>query len=167
MPKLRKGGVGFYVIISEAHLTKLKELIAAKAKAQGKSVHGALSAEVEVAIEDYIEKHTSLTPHVEVRMNPGFPLDKAVCLQILQALGRKGIEYEFVQRDLEDAVAQLRGSDKRTVKHWTERLLHYEFVSVRYPGLTEEDAEGKTLMNPKWARRLQKTPIFKVLYHPK
>jgi len=167
VPKAPNGKTGIYVYIRNIHLAKLKEIIEAKAKAENKSTHGGLSAEVEIAVEDYIKKHSgNLTPYVEVRINPGYPADKALCLQILQALGRKGIEYEFVQRDLEDAVAELRGSDKRTVKHWTERLLHYEFISVRYPGLTEEDAEGKTLMNPKWARRLQKTPIFKVLYHP-
>jgi len=163
LPRVPAGKVGIYIYVTKGTLEKFHNLVHASAR----SSYGDLSRPIEVAMEEYIASHSTLNPHTHMHMNPGFPLDKTICLQILQALGRRGIEKEFLESHLADAVAEVRGSDKRTVKHWTERLLHYEFISVKYPGLTEEDAEGKTLMNPKWARHLQKTPIFKVLYHPR
>lgn len=112
----------------------------------GRPVYGSISRSVEVALEDYIEKHGTLDAHTQVRMNPGYPPDKAVCVQILYALTKRGIENEFVSRDLVNAVAEVRGSDRRTVKHWRTRLEEYGFISVRIVSLG--------------------VPIFKMLYHP-
>lgn len=145
------------VYITEGTLRKFLELM--DARTRGTSKHGALSRMVEVALEDYIEAHGTLIPHTQARANPGFPMDSAVCLQIIMNLSKRGITYECPESLIAAAVGELRGSDYRTVQHWIERLIHYRYIGHR-PTEPQEDKGFVQLGKPK-------NPIFRILYHPK
>ena len=57
------------------------------------------------------------------KMNPIQTLEK-----IMETLTKNGYSYQVTRRDLEKAIIQVRGIDKRTIERWIQLLLIFEFI---------------------------------------
>ena len=56
-------------------------------------------------------------------MNPTKTLE-----QIMEVLTRNGYSYQVARKDIEKAIIQVRGIDKRTIERWIQLLLIFGFL---------------------------------------
>jgi len=122
MPKIPKGKVQILVYVSEEVANKLHEYIRRK---YPRSTHGALSSEVQKAIEHWLSEVGSATmegdPNTHAHTDSGVSRVDA----IIKWLRDKGYVNQFTVRDWEIACIYTVGSDKRTIDKYfklAERL---------------------------------------------
>lgn len=126
-------GVGLYVRVDEEIAQKLRELV--------KGRHGLLSYHVNEALKKYLEKleqenkqttkkeartvtkYTNLKPKPKVKQKPEQIVFEQVKAYLTTQYGLDFIQPEPVTIPtdlLEEAIMNVRGSDKRTVEKWIE-----------------------------------------------
>ncbi len=121
MPKLGKNKVGLYVSINKEIEGKLRRLIIAK---YGEYRKGYLSAEVEAALEAWINTHkyTQANGKAINNINP-LPRYYQIWQQVKNFIRhRYDVNLEEVHqipvKMVKEAIAFIRGTDPRTVRKW-------------------------------------------------
>ena len=117
MPKPPLGKKGIYVYLDEPVFESLWEYIKEIYK---ESIYGALSAEVQNAIVEYLRiKHAQI--HTRP-LNPRTPTVHRICREIVQRLKDEGFVNQVSSRVLAKVIGEVRGADRRTVRKWVELL---------------------------------------------
>jgi hypothetical protein len=119
MPKrsqIPKGKKPLTILISE---DIYKQLVDVAVNWYGKS-HGALSAYVEYALRLALEKHTQI--HTKNPKNSVRAIYEQVKQKIKEITSSKLIPEEIPEKILEVAIADVRGSDPRTIEKWKNLL---------------------------------------------
>jgi hypothetical protein len=96
-----------------------KQLIDVAVNWYGKS-HGAISAYVEYALRLALEQHTQI--HTKNPKNSVRAVYEQVKQKIKEITSSKLIPEEIPEKILEVAIAEVRGSDPRTVEKWKNLL---------------------------------------------
>ena len=113
---------------------RLRKLI----KAKFERFYGALSQEVEDALEHWVGAHeSSLDAYTKkhTRINPAFPKVHVWAREIIRELGLGTLQVRRV--DLERAIAKVRGSDTRTQEKWIGFLVKEGYLKIIGFGIFE------------------------------
>lgn len=117
MPNPPSGKKGVYVYLDDAVYVNLWQYIKQMYK---KSTYGALSAEVQNAVVEYLRiKHAQI--HTRP-LNPKTPTVHKICREIVQSLKDEGFINQVSSRVLTKVIGEIRGTDKRTVRKWIRQL---------------------------------------------
>jgi len=125
MPKIPKGKKGIYVYISESLYSRLWGYIKEKYE---ENVHGALSLEVENALEkylDFVRLHTNTHKNLHVEL----ARSHRYAVQIINYLRDKGFHSQCTKKDVFEAISVIRGSDNRTLRKWLRFLIDNGYLS--------------------------------------
>jgi len=134
MPRLPSDKAQLNVIVSRKLLNELKKLISWK---HGEYRKGLLSQEVEEALWCWVrmhtQKHTNSTDEPPVK---GGKIEK-VWDRIRQLIKEKYgfMPQQISRRDLEWAIAEVRGGDKRTISKWIRLFLQYKYIDTVNPSV--------------------------------
>ena len=125
MPKLPKGKRGLYILVDEVIHSKLWDFIRKK---YDKNVYGALSFEVEKAIEYYLQAagmHTNTHKFEDSTL----PRTHRYCREIIRWLKDHYPGYErFTVSQIREAIMNVRGSDDRTLRKWLRNLVRLGYL---------------------------------------
>jgi hypothetical protein len=138
MYKIPKGKVRISVLIRKEIADKLWELI----KMKYEKPHGMLSYEVEQALQAWLAAHTSGTQILAMKANPQ-PKIVRVWDQVKHFLRER---YGYVgfptgaqipKIHVIEAIAAVRGDDRRTIEGWLERFQKFKLLKPISPNVYE------------------------------
>jgi len=127
MPKIPEGKVRIDVYINEEIFNKLMQL----AKMKYRRLHGALSREVEEALNYWIQKH-ELEAHTQTLTDPETPR----LIKNLELIMKRLKQLGFFRNDrisINDwirACSETVGSDKRTWKKYLNYAIQYQYLKT-------------------------------------
>ncbi|RJS92423.1 hypothetical protein CW705_02755 [Candidatus Bathyarchaeota archaeon] len=124
MPKVPKGKAILYAYVDEVLLSKLRGLIRQKYE---ENIHGALSFEVEKAIEYYLQV-ADLHTNTHKPQDPTLPRTHRIAQQIIQVLRDRGFYNQVSINEVYKAISDIRGSDPRTKKKWLMFLVNRGYL---------------------------------------
>jgi len=117
------GKAHLHVLIDEKLLEEFKAMVARKYPGV---FRGVLSAEVQNALAHWLRlQHTQI--HAKP-VNPGVPLVHRACREIVDRLKAAGYLNQVSWRVLEETIAEVRGSDRRTIEKWWRLLLKHGYL---------------------------------------
>ena len=117
MPNTPRGKHGIYAYIDLNVYNDLWEYIK---EVYPDSTYGAFSTEIQNAIVEYLNiKHAQI--HT-IALNPRTPTVHKICREIVQAIKDQGFINQVSSRALSKIIAEIRGSDRRTIRKWIEQL---------------------------------------------
>lgn len=96
--------------------------------------YGSISEELEKLIKNYIDEHehTNTQKHMHAHTNVKHrnPPDKVflVWQRVKSILASQGYIHQTTLKFLSDAIMEVRGTDKRTIKKWIKLFEKYGFV---------------------------------------
>jgi hypothetical protein len=123
MTKIPKGKKGIYVLINEEVYNKLMNLI----KIKYNRLHGALSAEVEEALEFWLRVQSS-SAETNAYISPVAPKVHRGLERIFKVLRELGFFYQFTLNDWIKACAITVGHDPRTYKKYLKYALMFNKI---------------------------------------
>jgi len=133
---VKKGNISIGLSISEDLFNKFRRFLAAK---YGVVQRGLISCEVELALESYMADYRSHTHKTQTNLlvapNPTpfvFQVREDVKKYMREKLGYE-VVYQVPLRHVQEAIAMVRGSDKRTINKWLKTFQKYKilkFISV-------------------------------------
>jgi hypothetical protein len=138
MYKVPKGKVRICALVRKEIVDKLWELI----KMKYERPHGAFSYEVEQALQAWLAAHTRGTQVLASKANPQ-PRTVRVWEQVKQFLKERYGYAGFVtgvqipKAHVIEAIACLRGDDRRTIDGWLERFQKYKLLKMISPNVFE------------------------------
>jgi len=128
---VKKGNIGIGLSISESLFIRFRQFLALK---YGVVQKGLISSEVELALEAFMAEHGSHTHKTQTNLmntpNPT-PLIYRVKEEVKEYMKEKmGYEviYQVPIRHVKEAIAMVRGSDKRTVTKWLKDFKKYKVL---------------------------------------
>ena len=128
---VKKGNIGIGLSISESLFIRFRQFLALK---YGVVQKGLISSEVELALEAFMADHNSHTHKTQTNLmntpNPT-PLVYRVREEVKEYMKEKmGYEviYQVPIRHVKEAIAMVRGSDKRTVTKWLKDFKKYKVL---------------------------------------
>jgi len=124
MPKIPRGKSILYAYIDEKLLSKLWDYIRRKYECH---FHGALSLEVENALEHYL-KIADLHTNTHKIQNPTLPRTHRIAQQIISLLRDRGFHNQASVDDIYKAIEDIRGSDPRTKKKWLKFMVTHGYL---------------------------------------
>lgn len=124
MPKIPKGKVALYAYIDEKIRLKLLEHIKRRYK---KIIHGAISYEVEKALENHL-KATDLHTNSHKIQNPTLPLVHRRAHQIMNLLKDRGFHNQVSVKEVYKAIEDIAGFDPRTKKKYLKVLVNRGYL---------------------------------------
>lgn len=124
MPKIPKGKSALYVYIDENLRLKLLDYIRGKYK---EGFHGALSFEVEKALENYL-KAAVLHTNTHKIQNPNLPVVRRRVQQIISLLNDRGFHNQVSVDEVYKAVEDVAGFDPRTKKNYLKFLVDHGYL---------------------------------------
>lgn len=116
--------VGIYVRIEKEIRDKLYALIHSK---YPESSYGALSLEVQEAINNWILGHEHTTLHTKP-LNPSLPRVHLNCQEIMGLVRETGHQTQVSFTTLRKIIINLRGNDSRTIEKWIKTLLQEGYL---------------------------------------
>ena len=122
------------VRIPEELEKRLRKLIRAKYE----RFHGAVSQEVCDALTHWLNAHeSSLDSYTKkhTKINPAFPKVHVWAREIIRELGSGTLQVR--RRDLERAIAKVRGCDERTYQKWISFLVKEGYLKIIGWGIFE------------------------------
>jgi len=140
MTKIPEGKCVLYVYIDRNIDKRLRELIIRK---YGEYRRGLLSYEVECALQAWLATHKIAQSNAkgEARINPApkYWLVFQRCLAWIESKYKISFEevHQIPARFLREAIAAVRGSDKRTIKKWLETFTEQKLIKWISPELIE------------------------------
>jgi len=125
LPKIPEGKRGLYVYIDKQICVKLYHLIHEK---HGQDIYGALSAEVEEALERHLE---TVSSHANTHKfgNPALPRTHRTCIKIIEDLRKNDRRTECTPEDVYLSVSNVQGSDRRTHEKWIKTLVQLGYLT--------------------------------------
>jgi hypothetical protein len=138
MYKIPKDKEALHVLISKEVMRKFREIV----KMKHENLRGALSYEVEQALQAWIAAHTKGTQILASKANPQ-PRTVRVWEQVKQFLkeryGYAGLVtgVQIPKAHVIEAIACLRGDDRRTIDGWLERFQKYKLLKPISPNVFE------------------------------
>ena len=124
MPKIPKGKSILYAYIDKKLLSKFWDYIRRKYE---RHFHGALSLEVENALEHYL-KAADLHTNTHKIQNPTLPRTHRIAQQIINLLRDRGFHNQASVDDIYKAIEDIRGSDPRTKKKWLKFMVNHGYL---------------------------------------
>jgi len=142
MPKIPEGKKGVFTLIDKDIYSKLWDFIKKK---YGENVYGALSFEIEKALEHYlnfVELHTN----AHKLENPSLPRSHREAQKIISLIRNRGFHKQVPVNEVYKAISDIRGSDPRTLKKWLKFMVihgYFRWINSRIleisPGLKEAE----------------------------
>jgi len=127
MPKVPEGKGMLQVYVDSVLKAKLWHFIREK---YPKSTFGALSFEVEKALEHYLEAF-DLHTNAHKYENPALPRSHKNAQKIICDLRNRGITKECTVDEVYKSISNVRGSDPRTQKTWLKFLTNHGYLKWR------------------------------------
>jgi hypothetical protein len=138
MYKIPKDKTALHVLINKEVARRFRELV----KMKHENLRGALSYEVEQALQAWLAAHTSGTQVLLKKTNPQ-PRTARVWEQVKQFLKERygyvalGAGAQVPKAHVIEAIACLRGDDRRTIDGWLERFQKYKLLKAISPNVFE------------------------------
>lgn len=142
MPKIPKGKKGLFAVVDEVIYARLWQFIKRK---YDKNVYGAVSFEVENALEYYLDTIDSNTNLHKNQKDPVIPKGHRTAQRILRSLRESGYQNQCTVTEVYKAIETIRGFDPRTKEKWAKFLVdnHYvEWVNNRILKISDSFKEA-------------------------